>query len=121
MSGMLLLYCAIFFLSQSALSQIDYSCLHKYSWNRYIHGSYNQYFESTTDLESSYYVGSSSAWRIQAYGIPSYSTDIDQSDIDQLNSRPQASTDFRSNGKVRIHNTVAEIVVMVMTYHRYVL
>jgi hypothetical protein len=86
---------AVLSLAESA-SQVDYSCLHNGNWLINEDNHYNTYFKSYTDILSSGPSRTYKSWTVSYTGIPNYDRTFTQKDINKLNSRPKASTDFRT-------------------------
>ena len=78
----------------SALYSVDYSCLHAKSWLINTNNNYNNYFNSWTDIATSHVTGKGKLWSVLTSQIPNYNYRFTTADIQQLNSRPKASTDF---------------------------
>ena len=80
--------------SPSAAPRVDYSCLHATSWLVNTNGNYNPYFKSSTDVVDSHITNKGKYWSVIASRIPLYNNIFTTADIQKLNSRPKASTDF---------------------------
>lgn len=78
----------------SAQYSVDYSCLHANSWLVNKNNNYNHYFNSWTDITNSHVTGKGKVWSVLASQIPNYNNIFTTANIQQLNSRPKASTDF---------------------------
>jgi hypothetical protein len=93
----------------------DYSCYHANSWMENTGKSTSSIFSSYTDIVKSHYLSGrrrlhgvsdsetdvstnslSTGWQVQYRGIPSYSHKMTSTDISTLNTRPKASTDFKT-------------------------
>lgn len=84
-------------------TSIDYSCLHQQSWLLNTNGDSNSYFSATTEMSSSSY--SAGKWVTVTNRIPKYNHEFTTNDINDLNSRPKAATDFISGSTTAIAGT----------------
>lgn len=75
-------------------SSVDYSCLHQQSWLLNTNGDSNSYFTALTEMTSSSYI--SGKWSTLTNRIPQYNHEFTSDEINALNSRPKAATDFVS-------------------------
>lgn len=75
----------------------SYADLHAESWQVNTNGHTNALFSSTTDITTSAEDTSGTAWKVTHPRIPNYDQIFTQTQVDQLNSRPKASSDF-TNG-----------------------
>lgn len=77
----------------------DVSCIHAFAWLLNIYGIFSATFSASVDISTSGFVNATVAatgWKTTFNGIPYYGKVFSQSDVDTLNSRPNAATDFVS-------------------------
>ena len=75
----------------------DTSCLHATSWFVNTNNAYSSIFSSNVDITTSGFVNatqSTTGWKATFTGIPYYGHTFTSAEIAELNSRPDASTDF---------------------------
>jgi hypothetical protein len=89
--GLCLCLCAIL----TGLS-VDYSCVHSSSWYLNTNGHSNTYFAGivTDILTSNLSTADSSTWTVTTNRIPNYDHKFSAVEINTLNARPEAATDF---------------------------
>ena len=75
---------------------VDYSCIHSAAWLMNENNDYSENFGASTDISSSKI--DSDSWSTMFNRIPNYERVFTQEDIEELNSRPNAATDF-DNGE----------------------
>ena len=72
---------------------VDYSCLHQDNWLVNKDGHYNFIFSSPTDVISASM--NDLQFEVTSKGVPHYDRVFTSSDIDQLDSRPNAHEEFK--------------------------
>ena len=85
----------------TAVIETDYSCVHATSWLVNSAGKMSTNYKVKYDVTSSVFVNTTTAttgWKPTFSGIPDYGHIFSDSEIDTLNNRPSASSDF-SKGK----------------------
>lgn len=80
----------------STIYSVDYTCLHANSWLINKNNNYNNYFKSWTEIANSHLTSHGQIWSVLASQIPNYNKIFTAADIQTLNSRPKASTDFKT-------------------------
>lgn len=86
----------------------DYSCVHANSWLVNTDGQYSNLYASNVDVTTSGFVNSSmstTGWQTTFTGIPFYGHVFTQDEINKLNSRPRASTDFTTGQTTAVAGT----------------
>ena len=84
---------------------VDYCLLHSQNWIVYSGTYYNSVIGSNTGVTSSTYTSSKNGWSVGITGIPNYDRTFTAANIAALNSRPKASSDFRSGATTAVANT----------------
>lgn len=85
---------ALLLISQTVEADVDYSCAHAKSWFLNEESHYDSNYNVLTDVTSSSL--DSNEWKVTTNHIPRYDHVITDDDMDFLNGRPKASTDFKS-------------------------
>lgn len=89
----------------------DYSCVHATSWLVNTNGQYSNKYSTTVDVSTSGFVNtttSTTGWKATWTGIPFYGHVFTTEEVDKLNSRPDASTDFTTGQTTAVAGTYYE-------------
>jgi hypothetical protein len=86
--------------STTPTSSVDYQCLHKNNW--IIESHYNSIFKTMTGPQSLTYSASQEQSTVAFSSIVNYERAFTAADIAELNSRPSASTDFKSGATTAV-------------------
>lgn len=86
-----IIYCQVM-ITMIFADDVDYSCLHASSWLMNTNNHYNSYFAAKTDTLTSSL--SNGKWSVTNNRIPHYDREFTEDDINRMNTRPKASSDF---------------------------
>lgn len=86
----------------------DYSCVHANAWLVNTDNQYSNLYGTNVDVITSAFVNTSvstTGWMVSFNGIPFYGHVFTQDEIDTLNARPRAATDFTTGQTTAVAGT----------------